>query len=208
MEGYIRKAVKSDALRAARVFCEAFPESVARYSPARQPVEAIADLFEACRKAQPQHFFVFELDGSVQGYIIAPLSMKRIVLSSFTNGSALSILMRFITGRYGISVYAASRASLNAIRTLFARGRQHERCDSRILSIGILPEAQGKGIGKALLLKGLTSLEDAGAKRIRLEVRKGNIAAIRLYDSVGFKSIGEISDETGIWIVMVRRNAQ
>ena len=208
MEGHIRNAVISDAMKAAMVFCEAFPESVQRYSPARKPIEAITDLFEACRKAQPQHFFVFDLDGIVQGYIIAPLSIKRIVLSSIANGSAITILVRFMTGRYGISASAAARASLNAIRNLFAGKKGLERCDSRILSIGVLPGSQGKGVGKALLLRGITSLDDAGAERIRLEVRKGNFQAIRLYDSLGFERIGEIADETGIWIAMVRRHAR
>ena len=207
MEGNIRNAIQSDVPKAAKVFCEAFPESVARYSPDRAPIEAIADLFEMCRKAQPEHFLVYEKDGVVLGYIIAPLSIRGIMLRSVFNGSALMMLIRFLAGRYGISAPGAIRASINTVRNLFSSGRRLEQCDSRILSIGVSPEAQGKGIGKALLLRGIASLEGAGADRIRLEVKMGNTAAINLYYALGFEKIGEIRDDTGTWIAMVRRNA-
>ncbi len=207
MEGNIRNAMQSDMPKAAKVFCEAFPESLARYSPDRAPIEAIADLFEMCRKAQPEHFLVYEQNGMVLGYIIAPLSMRGIMLRSVFNGSAMMMLIRFFAGRYGISAPNAIRASINAVRNLFSSGRRLEQCDSRILSIGVSPEAQGKGIGKALLLGGIASLEGAGAGKIRLEVKMGNTAAINLYNALGFERIGEISDETGTWIAMIRRNA-
>ena len=54
-------------------------------------------------------------------------------------------------------------------------------------TIGVLPAAQGAGLGRRLLRQ-LMSV--AGARRILLEVRTDNAAAIGLYSSEGFTTVG------------------
>ncbi|MET0935676.1 MAG: GNAT family N-acetyltransferase [Luteibacter sp.] len=62
---------------------------------------------------------------------------------------------------------------------------------ARLYSIATKPEAQGKGVGSALV----EASEDAGRNRgcrvLRLEVRKDNAVAIRLYERLGYRIIGE-----------------
>jgi ribosomal-protein-alanine N-acetyltransferase len=56
-----------------------------------------------------------------------------------------------------------------------------------IHTIGVDPEFQGRGIGRAML-EALLDIADGGA--IFLEVRTDNDAAIALYESVGFTRLG------------------
>jgi ribosomal protein S18 acetylase RimI-like enzyme len=56
-----------------------------------------------------------------------------------------------------------------------------------IQNIGIRPEEQGRGLGRALLLHMLHALERAGYGRAQLEVTVSNTPALRLYQSLGFR---------------------
>jgi ribosomal-protein-alanine N-acetyltransferase len=56
-----------------------------------------------------------------------------------------------------------------------------------IHTIGVDPEFQGRGIGR-IMLDALLDIADGGA--IFLEVRTDNVAAIALYESVGFVRMG------------------
>lgn len=58
-----------------------------------------------------------------------------------------------------------------------------------LLNIAVAPEAQGRGIAKALLLFLLGLLTDR-VDSIFLEVRASNQSAIRLYEGIGFNQVG------------------
>ncbi|MQF64537.1 GNAT family N-acetyltransferase [SAR202 cluster bacterium AC-409-J13_OGT_754m] len=60
-----------------------------------------------------------------------------------------------------------------------------------IAMIGIDPNHRSKGLGKPLLLEGLKFLHSRGVKYVELEVDSQNQPAIRLYSSLGFKTIAE-----------------
>lgn len=63
--------------------------------------------------------------------------------------------------------------------------------DGAMTNLAVHPDHRRKGIAKALL----TALEDEGrklgAEAISLEVRKSNLSAIRLYEKMGYKTVGE-----------------
>jgi ribosomal-protein-alanine N-acetyltransferase len=59
-----------------------------------------------------------------------------------------------------------------------------------LLDIAIAPGSQGRGLGRNLLLAGLHRGQANGARQCFLEVRVSNLPAIRLYQSLGFNSIG------------------
>ena len=61
--------------------------------------------------------------------------------------------------------------------------------EAEIHTVGVHPEAQGRGIGRALLRRLLADADRAGAV-VFLEVRTDNVIAQRLYRAEGFQVIG------------------
>jgi mycothiol synthase len=62
---------------------------------------------------------------------------------------------------------------------------QAER-EGEIYAIGVDPDRQGTGLGRALTLGGLASLRERGVRTGMLYVDGANVAAVRLYESIGF----------------------
>lgn len=59
-----------------------------------------------------------------------------------------------------------------------------------IVKIGVMQKMQGQGIGKKLLDALIRKAGERGVSSIYLEVRAGNQAAVRLYQSFGFRQTG------------------
>jgi mycothiol synthase len=53
--------------------------------------------------------------------------------------------------------------------------------------VGTHPDFQRQGFGKIILGKGLQYLQSVGMRSARLSVRVDNVAAIKLYESIGFR---------------------
>lgn len=67
--------------------------------------------------------------------------------------------------------------------------RRHEhRLSGRVYAVAIAPDARRRGIGRRLTLGLLDRMRDTGAKRVYLETRRNNAAAIELYRKLGFVS--------------------
>ena len=60
--------------------------------------------------------------------------------------------------------------------------------DAEILSLAVDPAERGAGLGRKLLEALLAALRAKGAKRVHLEVRSSNAAALALYESLGFRT--------------------
>ena len=59
----------------------------------------------------------------------------------------------------------------------------------RIPHLAVLPEYQGKGIGKELLRHALQYIKDSGMKLMRIEVLAHNKGALKLYREFGFEEV-------------------
>ncbi len=60
----------------------------------------------------------------------------------------------------------------------------------RVVQLQVLPEAQGRGLGRALL-QDVIERAARGGQRVTLAVLKANPRARRLYERLGFRAVGE-----------------
>jgi ribosomal-protein-alanine N-acetyltransferase len=56
-----------------------------------------------------------------------------------------------------------------------------------VVSVAVLPEHRGKGLGKALMLEGINGVMNRKSDEIYLEVRSSNESAIKMYQKLGFQ---------------------
>jgi [ribosomal protein S18]-alanine N-acetyltransferase len=61
----------------------------------------------------------------------------------------------------------------------------------QINNVAVGPEHRGRGYGRALVESALEHGRAAGARTALLEVRRSNLAALRLYLALGFAQVGE-----------------
>ena len=61
--------------------------------------------------------------------------------------------------------------------------------EAELWNIAVSPERRRRGIGRALLQEACRRLSAAGARRLFLEVRESNLAALELYRFLGFKQL-------------------
>lgn len=66
----------------------------------------------------------------------------------------------------------------------------HMLDEGEIVNVAVAPEYRQKGYGAALVRELMRLGKDLGAERFFLEVRAGNTAGKRLYESLGFGSCG------------------
>jgi ribosomal protein S18 acetylase RimI-like enzyme len=57
---------------------------------------------------------------------------------------------------------------------------------SWVLSLGVAPDRQGRGLGRRLMLEVLRQMRQDGVHEVRLSVEPTNLAAVSLYRSLGF----------------------
>jgi len=88
----------------------------------------------------------------------------------------------------GLVLVATDASGLLGSALVFFR---HQSDLARLYSIAVAHGARGRGVGEALL----AAVEDAalhrGARRMRLEVRHDNAAAMRLYERRGYTRFAE-----------------
>ncbi|TLU75521.1 ribosomal protein S18-alanine N-acetyltransferase [Mannheimia varigena] len=61
--------------------------------------------------------------------------------------------------------------------------------EATLFNIAVAPEFQGKGVGKRLLSDLILQLQQRNVATLWLEVRESNLAAQKLYSSLGFNEV-------------------
>ncbi len=62
--------------------------------------------------------------------------------------------------------------------------------EAQVQNLAVHPAFRGRGVGRYLLVQGLGEARRRGARVATLEVRPSNLAARRLYASLGFREVG------------------
>ena len=81
--------------------------------------------------------------------------------------------------------YASGGLARGCVATI--QGVIDENGAGAIQNVGVVSEARGRGIGRALLLRAIAGFALAGASRVYLEVTARNVAAIHMYRGLGFR---------------------
>jgi ribosomal-protein-alanine N-acetyltransferase len=87
-------------------------------------------------------------------------------------------------GTFGLLALAAEDEPAGFV---LVRGAADE---AEILSLGVLPAARRRGVGRRLLAAAIARLAAAGVRRLLLEVAESNEAARALYAGAGFSQVG------------------
>ncbi len=86
-------------------------------------------------------------------------------------------------------VVTASCAPIAGVVVGYA-GLWFDGVDAQVLTLAVAAERQGRGIGRRLLTALVDHARELAADRVLLEVRVDNEPALRLYESMGFRTIG------------------
>ena len=57
--------------------------------------------------------------------------------------------------------------------------------------LGVMPADARRGLGRAMVRRALALVRERGGRSLRLDVIKGNLPAERLYESTGFRHVGQ-----------------
>jgi ribosomal-protein-alanine N-acetyltransferase len=66
-----------------------------------------------------------------------------------------------------------------------------------IMTIDVSPSFRRKGVGQRLMAETEAIFKQKGVMEVRLEVREGNVAAIALYEKLGYKRISRLANYYG-----------
>ena len=125
---------------------------------------------------------------------ITPLDLEQVYeveVSSFKYPYSKLLLLSWIILHSDTSVVAIEDGRVVGY-CLSALERKGNTVRGHILSIAVLPEYRGRGIGKRMMSEVERILKEKGAEYVYLEVEEDNLVARRLYESLGYKEAGKI----------------
>jgi ribosomal protein S18 acetylase RimI-like enzyme len=146
--------------------------------------ELFADLWTAAyTDGFPELALVATLEGQTSGYVIG-----------VADAQALSLVFRrrvlpLVLGRLFRGEYRSWRSSLPHLLRLALEPAMHAPLAQfpAHLHINLLESARGHGLGRRLLERFLTQLEARGVPGVQLSTTDRNVAAVRLYERLGFR---------------------
>jgi len=156
--------------------------------------ESFADLFTSYyTDAEPESALVVEQAGRVTGYLLGCVDSTRV-------WTPQSIVARHLVrrgvalrpGTAGVIWRTVGDAALDLASRRLAL-RDLEFSDPRWpahLHIDLLPAARGRGVGRQLVRRWLTALDERGGVGCHLQTMAENTAALAFFETVGFERRG------------------
>lgn len=122
------------------------------------------------------HRFAETIDATYRGSLDCPdLAGLRTVHDSISTHKQTG---RFQPRRWRLAVMGRSPVGVALVNELRGRGE--------LVYLGLVPEARGQGVGRALIDRAIQDTAEMGLARLALAVDTRNEPAVRLYDSAGF----------------------
>ncbi|MGH3451608.1 MAG: ribosomal protein S18-alanine N-acetyltransferase [Haloechinothrix sp.] len=115
------------------------------------------------------------------------VELEKLLFTGDDPWSARAFRSELDSGAYYLGAYD-EQGRLLGYGGLAVVGRAGD-CEAEVHTIGVAPEAQGRGVGGALLVALLERADEVDAP-VFLEVRTDNAPAIALYAKYGFARIG------------------
>ncbi len=165
---------------------------------------SMRDVFLFCLEAEPGGFFAAEENGTVLGYNFVSMSLSRLQIAAVLRGWIFRWALGFLSGSYGITAGALWRMLKNKASFVGSSQRYRNSGDAQVLNIAVSAEARGRGVAGSLMEAAIEYLHRAGARELRLEVRRDNFPAVRVYERAGFVEKGATRDLKGEWVVMIK----
>lgn len=103
---------------------------------------------------------------------------------AFSPGWSAAELSELLDGPGTFALLAEDTAPVGMILCRAAAG------EAEILTLAVVPQARRRGVAKALTLAAAGLARQAKAEEMFLEVAVDNLAAVHLYESIGFRRAG------------------
>ena len=152
-------------------------------------IDFVTALYEAISEDKSSFGLVAEEDRKVVGFVAFTTNINRLYKSViFRKGIRFALML---AGK----VFSFSSLK-KIIVTLFypARIKKLELPRAELLSIVVAKEAQGKGLGRQLLQKGLAECAKRKIDEVKVLVGADNKPANELYQKCGLKLVGKINN--------------
>lgn len=200
----IRQAAKTDVPAMVRIFLAGFRDELLPTFGEPFTGNSMRDVFFFCLKAEPAGFFVAEEDGVILGYNFVSRSISRLQVAAVLRGWIFRWAWFFFSGSYGITWGALWKMLKNKASFVGSSQKYRSAGDAQVLNIAVAAEARGRGVAGKLMEAGIDYLRKIEVRELRLEVRRDNFPAVRVYERAGFVEKGSTRDLKGEWVVMVK----
>ncbi len=201
----LRHGCTQDAEKIASIYLAAFADSMDFFFPKKEQGRLLSLLtksFTLTLLWGGQVILVDDAKGVTLGYCIYQ-SNDRLNCQGFIRRllTSLQIMIRIVPN---IWPREALKLGINQLmmKVWTKYDRRPPKYDSHIVSVGVLPQRQGGGVGTRLLNAALSEL---ARKNVFLNVRSHNKAARKLYEGMGFGYYGATKDLRGQWLKMVKK---
>lgn len=200
----ITRAEPGDIAGIAALFTQSFTDSVLHHCGGRLPKpQAMQDVFGLVYSAEPAAAFIAANSaGQLIGYCFAPVRLSNLWLKAIAGGHLVKWAWRWLTGQYGFGLHPVKVIIANKLAFLRSAAEPGQTADARILSVAVAPEARGLGVATALLTEADRYFRLHNVRRVRLEVRPDNDAAVRVYEKLGYVAGNTTYDSQGPWLIM------
>lgn len=166
-------------------------------------------------RLEPEGLLVAVDREGIGGFCITSRSAARLKNRALRSGIAISLILKALNLRYGLSPAFVLKAVLIFLSTYGVRAIRTSGSTSRaplfytlhgpkIWAFVVATEYRGKGVGQALLESACDYLRRGGCKRIAVMVRRDSHAAVKAYARAGFEIVAKYIENVGRVYYMVR----